>query len=119
MEPRKQFPGILISSGVLGGFGASFLFVLWTALFEPVLFGDGQYAFAFLVTFPFGWLVGSLAGLGAALTNKRVENLPKARVVALYVIGGVLLTPFPGMVAMTILLGVVGLLIEWFKGKVL
>jgi len=93
---RKQFlgfTGAILIFGLSGAFGASLLFILWTFLFQLRLFNDGQYVFVFAVTFPLGWLFGSVLGLVRGFAKAIVVKPAHSSVKGLgFVISGCLLT---------------------------
>jgi hypothetical protein len=108
---RLGFIGTIALSGLLGAFGVSFLFVLWTHLFEPGLFNDGQYMMVFLVFFPLGWLVGSGVGTAMAWASKTVAKPLNSLVINAYlVVGGAMMVGVPGMIFMMLFFTFVGLI---------
>lgn len=116
MKKKQDFYLTISGFGLLGTFGANFIFLLWTWLFQPRMLGDGQYGMVFLFTSPLGWLAGSLLGLVRAFRNKNTAR-PRYSVLAGIglVTGGVVATPLPGTLFMVVFCSLIGQLIERLK----
>ena len=112
---KKKF-GFLLTIGGLGlsgAFGGSLLFLVWTWLFEPEMFGDGQYGMAFMLTTPLGWFAGSVIGLVWVLANKNTVRPQRPFLMGIVlVIGGTIVIPIPGTVFMAMFCAFIGLIIE-------
>ena len=113
MTSKLGFTATILASGLLGAFGACFLFVLWTWLFQPQLFGDGQYVLAFLVISPWGWLAGSVPGASIALLSQHIVKPSHPYLVSIgLVVGGVIVVPFVCLIVMAWLFALAGRLIN-------
>ena len=101
MIQKYGFIITLLSFGLCGVFGASFLFVIWTWLLQPRLFNDGQYVMVFFVTCPLGWLAGSILGLVRGLVSASIVKPQHPYLLGIAaVVGGFLIVPVPGMMFM-------------------
>lgn len=116
MKENYGFTGTIFAFGLYGALGLSFLFLLGTWLFAPMMFNDGQYGMSFMFTCPLGWLVGSLIGLIKASDDTNIAKPRNSFLIGFALIaGGCITLPILGMMFMILLLGFIGVIIEIFK----
>lgn len=111
MASKLSFTGIIKIVGVLGAFGVSLLFALWTWRYQPSLFNDGQAGMIFAFTSFLGWLIGSI--IGSALAMYRAGTIKPQnpfRACLRVVLIGTLVVPIPGMLFMMVFFACIGVI---------
>ena len=94
MKSFIKFYGAILIFGVIGAIAANLLFMLWTQIYAPKLFGDGQYWFVFFFYTPLGWLIGSVIGFICELRSKTTEKPSHPYLFGIVeILAGIIITP--------------------------